>query len=107
MKEYKHKGETFQLDDSKGCYATVTYKDLTGYVGVNLNGKFASDQYPYAWSTAEMHVTPEGVTVGNMSASFKASLDGLCTELLRIKATKTFDPEKYCAELHNAVKNLP
>ena len=106
MKEYKYKGETFQLDDSKGCYATVTYKDLTGYVGVNLTGKFASDQYPYASSTAKTSVTPEGV-VGGIHPSFKDGLDSLCAELLRIEATKTFDPAKYCEELHNAVKNLP
>ena len=31
MKEYKYQGETFQLDDSKGCYAEVTYKDLKGF----------------------------------------------------------------------------
>ena len=36
VKEYKYKGETFQLDDSKGCYVAATYKHLTGYVGVNL-----------------------------------------------------------------------
>ena len=59
VKEYKHKGETFQLDDSKGCYAKVTYKHLTGYVGVNL-GDRPSDQYPYAWTTNKGSVTPEG-----------------------------------------------
>ena len=47
VKEYKHQGETFQLDDSKGCYVAVTYKHLTGYVGVNL-GKKASPKNPYA-----------------------------------------------------------
>ena len=26
IKEYKYRDETFQLDDSKGCYVEVTYK---------------------------------------------------------------------------------
>ena len=68
MREYKHQGETFQLDDSKGCYVTVTYKHLTGYVGVNL-GKKASPQNPYAWYTAREIggadcVTPDGLKFG-------------------------------------------
>ena len=48
MKEYKYQGETFQLDDSKGCYVEVTYKYLTGYLGVNLGAR-ATDQNPYVW----------------------------------------------------------
>ena len=36
MKEYKYKSDTFELDDSKGCYIEVTYKGQKGYVGVNL-----------------------------------------------------------------------
>ena len=33
MKEYKYKGEAFQLDDSKGCYVAVTYKHLDRVCG--------------------------------------------------------------------------
>ena len=36
IKEYKYQGETFQLDDSEGCYVTVTYKHLKGHAGVNI-----------------------------------------------------------------------
>ena len=112
MKEYKHKGETFQLDDSEGCYATVTYKHQTGYVGVNL-GNQATDKNPYAWWGKNIGwATPKGMTNGNVNgASFKANLDALCDELLRNfrieEAAKEFDPAKYCEELHDAVKNLP
>ena len=55
VKEYKYKGETFQLDDSKGCYVAVTYKHLTGYVGVNL-GRKATAQHPYAWGISTRRV---------------------------------------------------
>ena len=41
-KEYKHQGETFLLDDSKGCYVKITYKDQVGYLGVNLQGSAES-----------------------------------------------------------------
>ena len=54
-KEYKYKGETFQLDESKGCYVAVTYKHLTGYGGVNL-GKKASPKNPYAWGSRKGNV---------------------------------------------------
>ena len=100
MKEYKHKGETFQLDDSEGCYVTVTYKHLTGYVGVNLGlvGEKATDQKPYAWFIDKKYVTPEGLKLGNAKgASFEANLDALCAELLRKfrieEAAKAFDPQ--------------
>ena len=114
VKEYKYEGETFQLDDSKGCYAAVTYKHLTGYVGVNL-GNQGTDKNPYVWYTdkrTERYVTPDGLKYGNSSgACFEANLDALCAQLVRDfsteEAAKAFDPEKYCAELHDAVKNLP
>ena len=117
MREYKHQGETFQLDDSKGCYVTVTYKHLTGYVGVNL-GKKASPQNPYAWYTAREIggadcVTPDGLKFGIVDpkgASFQANLNALCVQLLldfRTEEAAKAAPAKYCAELHDAVKNLP
>ena len=109
--EYKYKGETFQLDDSKGCYVEVTYKHLTGYVGVNL-GSNATDQHPYAWNIGKGNATPNGVNPGFATkGSFETNLNSLCTALLRVfaeeKAHKAYDSEKYCAELHDGVKNLP
>ena len=110
VKEYKYQGETFQLDDSKGCYVAVTYKHLTGYVGVRLGllGKKATDQEPYGWLTDSKQVTSEGLKFGNVNGpSFEANLDALCAALLSEfraeEAAKAFDPEKYCAELHAAV----
>ena len=117
-KEYKYKGETFQLDDSKGCYVEVTYKHLTGYVGVNL-GDQATDKNPYAWGIPKEHVTSSGLKSGRVAnASFESNLDALCARLLRTfraeearkaveEAHKAFDPAKYCAGLHDGVKNLP
>ena len=114
MKEYKYDREQFQLDDSEGCYVTVIYKHLTGYVGVNLGllGEKATPQNPYVWYLDKNYVTPEGLKIGNGNgSSFKENLNGLCAELLRRfrteEAAKAFDPEKYCEELHDAVKNLP
>ena len=109
--EYKYKGETFQLDDSKGCYVAVTYKHLTGYVGVNLRSN-ATDQNPYAWDIGKGNTTPNGMKSGNSNGrSFKVNLDALCGRLLRdfrtAEAAKMFDHKKYCAELHDGVKNLP
>ena len=118
MKEYKHEGETFQLDDSKGCYAAVTYKHLTGHVGVNL-GDRGTDEHPYTWHTeralgspASDCVTPDGLKFGIVTgASFKTNLDALCAQLLLDfrfqEARKAFDPAKYCEEIHDGVKNLP
>ena len=36
--EYKYNGEIFLVDNSKGCYLEVSYKDVFGYVGVWVNG---------------------------------------------------------------------
>ena len=118
VKEYKCEGKTFQLDDSKGCYVAVTYEHLTGHVGVNL-GDRGTDEHPYTWHTeralanpASDCVTPDGLKFGIITgASFKTNLDALCAQLLldfrSQEARKAFDPAKYCAELHDAVKNLP
>ena len=107
---YPYEGETFKLDDSKGCYVEVTYKGLTGYFGVNVRGT-GTDQLPYFYYVGgEQHVTPKGVTAGNRSRSFNEARDETCMELLdkfrAQEASKTFDSAKYCEELHDAVKNL-
>ena len=110
MRDYKYEWKTFKLDDSKGCYVKVTYKDLTGSFGVNINGN-ATDQYPYLYWEDESYVTPDGMTSGNRSSSFEDALDKTCSVLLnrfRIQEdAKKFDRAKYCKELHDDVKNLP
>ena len=60
MRDYTYKGETFKLDDSKGCYVEVTYEGLTAYIGVNISGT-GTDQYPYSYYVGgEEYATPEG-----------------------------------------------
>ena len=116
MSNYEYEGETFKLDDSKSCYVEVTYKDLTGYLGVNIRGT-GTDQYPYVYKVGgekyvtPEYVTPDGMTRGDQSPSPEAARDSLCADLVRIfrtqEAVKTFNPAKYCKELHDAVKNQP
>ena len=111
MSNYEYEGETFMLDDSKGCYVEATYRDLTGYFGVNIRGN-GTDQYPYSYYVGgEEYATPEGITAGSPSSSFNEARDLTCGELLEKfrdqEAVKTFNPAKYCKELHDAVKNQP
>ena len=111
MRDYKYKGETFNLDDSNGCYVEVTYKNLTGYIGVNI-GKDRGTERPYVWYANKGYVTPAGLTAGNSSGtSFEDNLKPLCDYLLRTfrteEATKWFNAEESCNKLHDAVKNLP
>ena len=42
MQKYIYEGETFLLDDTKGCYIEVEFKDTKMYVGVNLQGTRAT-----------------------------------------------------------------
>ena len=58
MTKYTYKGETFKLDDSKGCYVEVTYKHLAGYVGVNLQNN-ATDEQPYLWTPRKGYELPQ------------------------------------------------
>ena len=111
MRDYTYEGETFKLDDSKGCYVEVTYKDLTGYFGVNISDT-GTDQDPYSYYVGgEEYATPAGLTSGNESPSPEVARDSLCAYLVdkfrAQEAALTFDREKYCKELHDAVKNLP
>ena len=111
MRNYKHKGEMFKLDDSDGCYVKVIYKNLTGYIGVNI-GDDRGTERPYIWYGNKGYVTPAGLTAGNSSGnSFEDNLKPLCDYLLRTfrteEATKAFNAEKSCKNLHDAVKNLP
>ena len=111
MRDHEYEGETFKLDDSKGCYVEVTYEGLTGYFGVNISGA-GTDQYPYSYYVGdEEYVTPDGMRWGDRSSSFEDARDRTFDVLLEKfrtqEAVKTFDPAKYCEELHDAVKNLP
>ena len=102
VKEYKYQGETFLLDDSKGCCVEVTYKGLKGVVSVNI-GDNRSDQSPYSWN-----IDGSG---RSGTHSFKETLDSLCDQLLKkfraAEAAAAFDPKLYCEVLHDGVKNLP
>ena len=109
-KEYKHQGETFLLNDSKGCYVKVTYKDQVGYLGVNLQG---SAESPYCWwDDGDRPVTPDGLRFGNSnSVDEEGNLRALCGSLLRrhkqAEARKVFNPKEVCHSLHEFVKGLP
>ena len=111
MRDYTYEGETFKLDDSKGCYVEVTYKGLTGYFGVNIGGT-GRDHEPYVYCVGgEEYVTLDGMTGGDyQSPSFKDALDNTCNSLLNkfsAQEAAFLFRLKYCEELHDAVKNLP
>lgn len=107
--EYKYEGETFLLDDSKGCYVEVTYKDQIGHVGVNLQG---TADAPYAWYANQPSlVTPDGLKAGKSSGtSEEDNLRALCAELIRLQreaeAHAAFDAEAACKSLHEFVESV-
>ena len=109
-RKYELEGETFLLDDSKGCYIEVTYGDMVGYVGVNLEG---TTKNPFVWSAGDSGpVTPGGLRYGNSSGSDeKSNLERLCRELLRRRQVaqdrEAFNQEDACKSLHEFVKSLP
>ena len=106
--EYKYEGETFLLDDSKGCYVEVTYKDQTGYLGLAFGG---TEDMPYRWSDGRPD--HQGyLNSGNSSGKDpEKNLQGLCKDLIRrhrvAESRKAFDPEKACETLHEFVGKLP
>ena len=108
-KEYKFEGETFELDDSNGCYIEVSYKGLVGYVGVYLQG---TAEQPYCWwAENATFVTADGLTNGNATgADIESNLRDLCRTLLRkhreAEGRKAFKPEEACESLHDFVKSL-
>ena len=107
--EYKYQGETFLLDDSKGCYIEVTYRDQLGHVGVNLQG---TKDAPYAWSVNRpSRITADGLSSGVSSGPDEESnLLVLCHEMLRLQreaeARKAFNREAACKSLHEFVEAL-
>ena len=109
-RKYVFEGEIFRLDDSKGCYVEVTYKDQLGYVGVNLKG---TAKNPYVWWAGDSRpVEQDGLSFGNSSGlNEKNNLDGVCQELLRrqqqAQDQMAFNQENACKSLHEFVKSLP
>ena len=111
MNIYEYRGVKFEIDDSKGCYLEVTYKDFMGYAGVFLKG---TNDTRYAWWVGSSGVTKDGLTTGNSAGNtMKSNLHALCDwileELARREATRAFTPEareQACAELHDFVKGL-
>ena len=97
MVKYEHGGETFQLDDSEGCYIKVTYRDMVGYVGVNLND--GTSDRPYSWSAPGLSgtatkdgVTGGGVGVGKMEDGLKAVCAWLIQRYREAEGRKNFKP---------------
>ena len=109
-KQYKYEGEPFLLDDTKGCYTEVLYKDQVGYVGVNLRG---TADMPYSWRVEGFDwVTPDGLQGGNANGTdMESNVRGLCADLLRrhreASARKAFKPEEACKSMHEFVESLP
>ena len=107
-KEYKYEGETFLVDDSKGCYLEVSYQHIVGYVGVWVVG---TPDRPYAWSPKRRLVTDEGLGNGSApSATIESGLDNLCAYLLNQyqeeMGRKSFKPDEACEALHVFANNL-
>ena len=106
MKVYKFDGETFELDDSKGCFVTVSYRDEVAYLGVNLRD--GSDRRPFryagAWQTSAQ---PDGLASGSRVATFEDGLVGVCRLLLERQQQLEFDREKACTALHDETAKLP
>ena len=122
MKEFKHDGETFLLDDSQGCYVAVYHAERegepVGYVGVALNG--GTDMHPYAatyWSSANRNwaygnrVTPDGLEQGGRMANIESGLEWSCqaylNDLRELRGREAFKPEAACEALHKYVGELP
>ena len=109
MQKYSYEGETFLLDDAKGCYIEVVFKDTTMYVGVNLQGTPDSS---YTWGP-EGHVTADGLSrnYGGGFRNVEEALNSVCNSMLtnwrEAQARKAFKPEEACEILHDFVKNLP
>ena len=111
MNTYEYRGVKFEIDDSKGCYLEVAYKDVTGYVGVFLEG---TKDTRYAWGVVSSRVAKDGLSRGNsagntMLSNLQALCDWIITEFARREQQRAFTPEareQACAELHDFVKGL-
>ena len=111
MNTYEYRGFKFMIDDSKGCYVEVTYKDVSGYAGVFLNG---TNDARFAWWVESSGVTKDGLTTGNSAGNtMQANLHALCDWIIaqheEREQQRAFTPkarEKACAELHDFVNGL-
>ena len=109
MQKYDYQGETFLLDDTKGCYIEVEFKGTKSFVGVNLQG---TSDHPYTWGP-DKYVTPDGLSLnyGGGFQTVEQALNNACQSMLNSwresQARKEFKPEEACEALHNFVKNLP
>ena len=107
-KKYDYLGEIFLIDDSKGCYIEVTYKDQTGYLGLAYRG---TEDMPYRWS--DTRPDDQGyLRSGNSSGKDREEhLQNLCSALLHwhreAESRKVFDSAKACDALHEFVRKLP
>ncbi len=115
MKEHKYDGETFLLDDSKGCYIEVNFAEhlnsgIVGYVGVNPQGTKAN---PYTYGIGTRYLTENGLVrdYGGPFASVSNALNDACRLMLyqyrEQESKKEFDPEQACKDLHEFFEELP
>ena len=110
MGTYKYKDVEFDMDDSAGCYIEVSYKDVKGYVGVNLSGDSASR---FLWFSEPSALVKDGLRYGNSNGdSLENNMNAVCEDLLRrhelAERVKAFDSkakEAACEELHDFVKS--
>ena len=68
MRDYKYEGETFKLDDSKGCYVSVIYKRLKQAIlpDRHISGTVTATAEPYFYYVGgDEHVATQGLTSGN------------------------------------------
>lgn len=105
-KPYKFQGETFELDDSNGCYVKVQYRGQTGYVGVLTN--------PSAKQRFGRSITPgsaKGLNGGGSdSGDFQSSLDTMCGVLMENAKNADYHESlraQACEEMHGFMNSLP
>ena len=120
LKEYKYEGETFQLDDRKGCYVEVIHEGgAIGYLGVALAD--GTSESPYAWNYRNPitngwdygppRITPNGLQGGATVRTVEAGLTQICRTYLRLlnekRQREEFKPEAACETLHKYLEELP
>lgn len=118
-KEFKHDGETFLLDDSKGCFVEVTYAEHQEYVGcagVSVDG---TEDNPYAavtistpnGSSRHQAIKDDRIYRGDRTGDLETAIRKCCTSLIAIRRRdeerKQFDSEAACRNLHEQFENLP
>ncbi len=106
MKTYKFEGETFELDDSEGCFVKVTFKGQVAYFGVNLTDGTEDLPYTYAgsWQAAP---AADGLSWGYKAGTYQQGLDRACGLLIARQQQIAFDREKACKTLHEETAKLP